>query len=249
MVLYCNNCSIEIATVLKKDKLDFILNEKHNKLSYHGVDPANKIDKSKWSDWRKSNFEFLTGLNLQPLIIDIGSGPGVMHTSLQGVICIDFMNYENVNIITDLNKTIPLTSEIADSILLSNFLEHIYSPEQIINECHRLLKKASILCITVPFLMRVHQEPFDFHRYTHIFLTQMLNSKGFEIQEFRCSPDNSTFYQLSEAYYRFKIANGSFVAKSLWQVQKLIHLVFNKCLQSNHRMDYTTGYMIVAKKV
>ncbi len=247
-VVYCNNCSIEIAIVVKRDKLDFILDERHDKFSYHGVDPANKFDKSKWSDWRKSNFEFLTRLNLLPLTLDIGSGPGVMHTSLEGVILIDFMNYENVNIITDLNVTIPLSSEIADSIVLSNFLEHIYSAEQIINECHRLLKKDSILYITVPFLMGVHQEPFDFYRYTHHFLTQILNSKGFEIQEFRCSPDNSTFYHLSESYYRFKIANGSFVAKTLWQVQKLIHLVLNKYSQSNHRMDYTTGYMIAARK-
>lgn len=247
--IYCKTCKKNLAIVLRKDKLDFLLNSEHNKLGYHGTDPTKKFNQSNWTEWRKSNFEFLKSLNLLPPIIDIGSGPGVFHSIFKDVLSIDFMNYDNVNIITDLNCKIPLCEDMANSIILSNFLEHIYDPKTILNECYRLLKMNSILFITVPFMLKVHQEPFDFHRYTYIYLMQILNEIGFQIEEIRCLPDNQSFHHLSESYYQFKIAKGSLVAKFLWQIQKLVHLMLNKFSLPDQRLDYTVGYMIVAKKV
>lgn len=54
----------------------------------------------------------------------------------------------------DLSKGIPLKDDIADYIYSSHFLEHLYRKDanNLLNECHRVLKKDGVLRISVPDL-------------------------------------------------------------------------------------------------
>ena len=38
---------------------------------------------------------------------------------------------------------------------------------------------------TVPFLAQIHQEPYDYNRYTHFMLDLLLKEAGFEVKEIR----------------------------------------------------------------
>jgi hypothetical protein len=60
---------------------------------------------------------------------------------------------------------------------MTNLLEHLYDVK-VIAEANRLLKKGSRLYITVPFLLDVHQKPYDYHRYTYLYLQQKLEKEG-----------------------------------------------------------------------
>jgi ubiquinone/menaquinone biosynthesis C-methylase UbiE len=66
---------------------------------------------------------------------------------------------------------------------MANILEHLQETK-VVNEAYRILKKNGHLYITIPFLLDVHQPPYDFHRYTYIYLTNLLVRQGFEIELF-----------------------------------------------------------------
>jgi SAM-dependent methyltransferase len=210
-----------------------------------------RSDTKKWSDWRKENLRFLLSRNINKdsIGLDIGAGDALFHPflKLENLVSIDFTNYSPINVICDFNLNIPFASESFDFILMTNLLEHLYS-DKVITEANRLLKKGSRLYITVPFLLDVHQKPYDYHRYTYLYLEKKLSEEGFEIENFTPSGDFGTFQTLVEHYYRFKLDNGSRTAKILWQVQKVINILLKKNVPVNYRNDFTGGYMIQAKK-
>ena len=210
-----------------------------------------RSDSKNWSNWRNENLNFLLGRNIDKdsIGLDIGAGDAAFHPflKLDKLISIDFTNYSGINIISDLNFGIPFTSESFDFILMTNLLEHLYS-DRVITEANRLLKKGSRLYITVPFLLDVHQKPYDYHRYTYLYLEKKLSEEGFEIENFTASGDFGTFQTLVEHYYRFKLDNKSLAAKILWQAQKIINMLLKKHVPVHFRNDFTGGYMIQAKK-
>jgi SAM-dependent methyltransferase len=211
----------------------------------------NKFNTKNWSNSKKDNLKFLLNRNIDKdsLGLDIGAGYQSFQPflKLENLVSIDFTNYPGINIVHDLNLDIPFTSESFEFILMTNVLEHLYN-DRVIAEANRLLKKGSRLYITVPFLLDVHQKPYDYHRYTYLYLQQKLEKEGFEIEIFSPSGDFGTFQVLAEHYFRFKIDNGSKTAKFLWQFQKIINFYLKKNVPIYFRNDFTVGYMIQAKK-
>ena len=187
-----------------------------------------------WTNWRKENLEFLLSRNINKdsLGLDIGAGDALFHPflKLENLVSIDFTDYSGINVICDLNLNTPFVSKSFDFILMTNLLEHLYD-DRVIAEAYRLLKKGSRLYVTVPFLIDVHQEPYDYHRYTYLYLEKKLIQEGFEIENFSPSGDFGTFQTLIEHYFRFKIDSGSITAKILWQIQKIINVLLKKMYQ------------------
>lgn len=249
--IVCNKCDGGGSfKVLNSDpiKIDFNNNFSSGLLMNNN---ETRSDTKNWSNWRKENLRFLLnrGIDKDSLGLDIGAGDAVFHPFLQldRLVSIDFTNYSGINVICDLNLGIPFKSESFDFILMTNVLEHLYD-DRVIAEANRLLKKGSRLYITVPFLLDVHQKPYDYHRYTYLYLEKKLSEDGFEIEKFTPSGDFGTFQTLVEHYYRYKIDNKSLVAKILWQVQKIINILLKKNVPVHFRNDFTGGYMIQAKK-
>ena len=204
-----------------------------------------------WSNWRRENLSFLLSRNIKSddLGLDIGAGDGIFRKflNLQRLVTIDFTNYPDINCIHDITSSLPFASHSFEYILMTNVLEHLYD-DRIISEAHRLLRKDSRLYLTVPFLLDIHQKPYDFHRYTNLWLEKKLMDEGFDIEYISPSEDFGTFETLVEHYFRFKIDSGSMNAKVLWQVQKSINHLLKKSVQVDSRLDFTGGYMIQARK-
>ena len=87
----------------------------------------------------------------------------------------------HIDIISDL-KSIPLDTCSVDAILCTEVLEHVPDPQDVIEEFHRILKIDGELYLTVPFIWPLHEEPFDYYRYTSHSLRRMLENAGFTIQ-------------------------------------------------------------------
>jgi SAM-dependent methyltransferase len=66
-----------------------------------------------------------------------------------------------------------------DLALLNNVMEHLDQPEKLLQSVARALKPSGRIAIAVPFIIKVHQAPFDFFRYTHYALQNMLERTGF----------------------------------------------------------------------
>ena len=92
---------------------------------------------------------------------------------------VDFQQFPGVEVIADLTKRLPFGDHTADIVTLSNTLEHIPNTEHLLQECARVLKPGGLILGTIPFLLPVHQAPYDFNRYTNFQLTKFLQDAGF----------------------------------------------------------------------
>jgi SAM-dependent methyltransferase len=78
---------------------------------------------------------------------------------------------------------IPFASDTFDGILCTQVLEHVINLELTLSECNRVLKPGGVMVISVPFLYREHEQPFDFRRFTSFGITSELEQHGFKIEK------------------------------------------------------------------
>jgi 2-polyprenyl-3-methyl-5-hydroxy-6-metoxy-1,4-benzoquinol methylase len=78
-------------------------------------------------------------------------------------------------------KEIPLADNSVDSVLLTEVLEHVPEPTELLWEIHRVIKPGGKIFGTVPFLFNLHEVPYDFYRYTPFALERFAERTGFRI--------------------------------------------------------------------
>lgn len=77
-------------------------------------------------------------------------------------------------------KIIPREDSSVDTIITTEFFEHIDNLEEVLLEARRVLKKEGVLFFTIPFIWPLHVTPHDQYRYTPYSLIRMLKKAGFE---------------------------------------------------------------------
>jgi SAM-dependent methyltransferase len=76
--------------------------------------------------------------------------------------------------------SLPVESGSFDAIVSTQVLEHVGDPAAVLAELHRVLTPGGRLWLTAPFVGELHEEPFDFYRYTSHGLRHLLVNAGFE---------------------------------------------------------------------
>ncbi len=138
--------------------------------------------------WRQANWKFLqeqvSKQDSQALILDIGAGHGDFAAifASRKYLAVDIVPYPEVDLVCDLGKCVPFREGTFDMLILMNVLEHVYHFHELLDALHYILKPGGMLVIAVPFMIKVHQAPFDFHRYTHYALEELARQHGFEIE-------------------------------------------------------------------
>ncbi len=60
-----------------------------------------------------------------------------------------------------------------DTIIATEVLEHLYSPQRAVNEIGRLLKPNGVCILSTRFIYEYHPDPNDFFRFSHDGLQQL----------------------------------------------------------------------------
>lgn len=81
--------------------------------------------------------------------------------------------FDGVNIPEDDNKY--------SLILCTEVLEHCVEPEKLLMEIKRVAKSNGYILITVPFIWGLHEEPYDFRRYTYHGIKNLIEKTGLEV--------------------------------------------------------------------
>lgn len=142
----------------------------------------------KWTESRKTDFEFyqkvLEDVPRGEKLLDVGCGKGQFRDLLAqfDYSGFDIDHNEWVKFQGDFTKEFPIPSESHDIVMLSNVLEHTHSPQLMVNEAFRVLKKGGLVVGSVPFYAEVHEIPNDFLRYTYIMLEKIFKEAGFEVE-------------------------------------------------------------------
>lgn len=76
---------------------------------------------------------------------------------------------------------IPVKEKSFEAVLCTEVLEHVPEPKRVLAEFNRVLKNKGNLFLTTPFIYQVHEEPYDFFRYTPYSFKNLLEEAGFEV--------------------------------------------------------------------
>ena len=151
---------------------------------------SEKIERSaeQGSVWRQFNWKFLEGtamrLSAGAEVLDVGAGRGDFKAIFRthSYTGLDIYPYPELDLAVDLIQTCPFREASFDLVLLANVIEHVYEYRTLVKRCASLLKPGGRLLITVPFLLKLHQEPVDFHRYTRYALSELAAENGLTVE-------------------------------------------------------------------
>jgi SAM-dependent methyltransferase len=155
-----------------------------------GLHPSAKLARGPHvgTPWRQANWRFLSeqvkGLDSQAVILDVGAGRGDFAELFVGhsnYLALDIYPYPETDIVCDLTQTNPFQGASLDAVLLMNVLEHVYDAHALLASLAEMLKPSGALIAAIPFLVKMHQVPVDFARYTHYALQRFAPDHGLEI--------------------------------------------------------------------
>lgn len=237
---------------------------------YEGSGVTSTRDKKHaWSTWRHKNFSFLRSqLESVPStarILDVGIGPGQfgeLTDRFALTVGVDFRPFEPVHVVADLTKRLPFQDNSFDVVFVTNTLEHLPDTEKVLAEIYRVLKKGGVILGTMPFLIRIHQKPYDFNRYTHYKMKLLLEQAGFsDITVPVLSAPIDVYRSIQRHFYGYVIdasgrsGNGvirlfrKIAAKLLWRLERLILWLAGPILSlPAPTEDFTEGYGFRALK-
>jgi SAM-dependent methyltransferase len=104
-------------------------------------------------------------------------------------------------------EEIPVADGSFDSLLLTQLLEHVPSPDAVLAEMHRILRPGGTINLTAPLAWELHEMPHDYFRYTSSGLEALLRRAGFEAIAVRAR--NDCFTTLAQLVQNVGWAMGS----------------------------------------
>jgi SAM-dependent methyltransferase len=155
-----------------------------------GLAPSEKLIRGPdiGTPWRQANWRFLqeqiARLGPETLILDVGAGRGDFAAIFEGrrYLALDVYPYPEVDLVCDLTEVIPFKRDSFDAIVLMNVMEHVYDTHNLLAALSKLLKPGGLLFVAIPFLVKIHQAPIDFVRYTHFSLQRLGEDHNLQVK-------------------------------------------------------------------
>jgi SAM-dependent methyltransferase len=232
------------------------------------IEPWEKVERGpeKGTAWRRSNWKFLNRevkkLSKEALILDVGAGHGDFADIFVGLnyLSLDIVPYAEVDLVCDLGQTVPFKDGTFDAVVLMNVLEHVYENRQLVQNIAKVLKPGGKLILTVPFLLKVHQAPYDFSRYTPYYLENLAGDAGLKVTNLSGYYD--TLYLLNESLgnlWQYSIHSGSALKRTVTKalvfvIQRLINLLGKLSEKgairpvTEEKNPAPVGYLVVLEK-
>lgn len=119
--------------------------------------------------------------------LDAGAG-GLNGRLLLIEYCSDYLSLDiksrngDVDIIADIQNIDNIDCNTFDTVYSSQVIEHIQKPWKAISEIYRVLKPGGYAILSVPHLSGLHEEPFDFYRYTPYGIKFLMEEAGFIVE-------------------------------------------------------------------
>jgi SAM-dependent methyltransferase len=89
---------------------------------------------------------------------------------------------------------LPIKDQSVDIVFATQVIEHVTKPDLMVRECKRVLRPHGCLILSGPFYWPLHEEPYDFFRFTKYGFAQLLSDAGFS--EWQIREDGGDWAQL-----------------------------------------------------
>ncbi|MBB3034386.1 class I SAM-dependent methyltransferase [Alteriqipengyuania lutimaris] len=134
-----------------------------------------------------------------------------------------------------------------DAVFMMEVLEHVREPQAALSEIERVLKPGGPFVLSTPFVFGIHEEPWDYWRFTRHGLEELLRS--FEVE--RIAPRNYYYRSIIVQFMRTIFSPGrkrqvvGMFAILVGSPFFLLLMLLDKIAPDDRS---TTGYFAVAKK-
>lgn len=192
-------------------------------------------------------------------LLDIGCGNKPYELLFEGLITkyigcdIIQSNQNKVDVLSAANN-IPLENESFDTIFSTQTIEHVEDHQGLVNEAYRLLKPGGYFILSGPMYWPLHEEPYDFFRFTKHGYRYILEKTNFNIVKIQANGGNwaTSGQALIHAFESAK-ANSFFnkVLISLYyrcNGKKIINKLFKKLDENMYCEENTMNYVVVCQK-
>src|SRR5207245_3323393 len=78
-------------------------------------------------------------------------------------------------------RYLPFRSDVFASVLCTQVIEHVPTPEHVFAQAYRVLKAGGYLVLTTPQTWGLHEVPHDYYRYTEYGLRFLAERAGFTV--------------------------------------------------------------------
>jgi SAM-dependent methyltransferase len=154
-------------------------------------------------------------------------------------------DYRKLDALADLTA-LPFSGDAFDACLNIVTLEHICEPEMALREMARTLKPGGRMLLVVPHQWEVHQEPYDFFRYTSHGMAYLLGKAGLKVD--RIEPVGGFFRLMA----RRVLNTLQFMPAPLWPLAALVvvppGLLLPLLDPLDRKRNFTLGYICWASK-
>jgi SAM-dependent methyltransferase len=117
-------------------------------------------------------------------LLDVGCGnrpyAGWYESLATSVVATDVLPRPGIDVSTFAER-LPFRAGAFDTVLMTEVLEHVPDTDAAVAELARVVRQGGHLLVTVPFLYPTHEPPYDFRRFTHFGLRDVLERNGFEV--------------------------------------------------------------------
>lgn len=147
---------------------------------------------------------------------------------------------------------LPLDDATVDAVLNTQVLEHVERPRRALDELARVLKPGGELWLTVPLVNELHEEPFDFFRYTPYGLRSMAEEAGLEVVSIE--PLNGYFTTLAQLLRHGGLimgvgADGDFSRRGVAAGLRLLARALPALDRLDRRRALPLGYALRARRL
>jgi SAM-dependent methyltransferase len=188
---------------------------------------------------------------IQGSVLDLGSGNqpyrGLFHGVTQYT-ALDINPHNNNVSLVGSGIHLPFQDQVFDSVFSAQTLEHVENPQQVVAEIARVLRPGGHVVLSMPQSRRLHEEPFDFFRYTRYGIIHLLEQSGLEPLQIRAQ--GGAWVTIGQ-----QINNTIHHRRQAWPVymRYLCYLTSNLVVGELERVWYdpedTSNYVVVAQKV
>ena len=123
--------------------------------------------------------------NSEGLILDVGCDSGYILDLCGGGVGVDLSHlrikaarrwYPGLYLVQGLAEYLPFREDVFDTTILAEILEHVQTPEEVLEETHRVSRDGGGVVVTVPneITGRSHENPEHLRRFTKKGITGLL---------------------------------------------------------------------------
>jgi SAM-dependent methyltransferase len=171
-----------------------------------------------------------------------------------GVDWAESLHDTKADVAADLNEPLQIESEVADTVVSLSVMEHLCEPQTMLNEAYRILKRGGVMILHVPWQWWMHEEPYDYFRYTPYGLSYLMKKAGFSNITIHPEGGFFTMWIMKTNYFSLRLIRGPRFLRWIllamlipfWYIGQFVAPYFDKL--DRHWEIETTGYFVVAFK-